>query len=483
MDCNHLTIVEAIPENKGLLPTSAHTSTASVSPCTFTTSSMTTAELVAEEALQERLRLWRTEKGPDVTTQYQDMQLQNDARLGRFVRGILLRKPTDGEQPRDFRAKQLHEIKKACQDAEREDDKLKNVLHEGVEVGAARIKDLYVSVALEHPDELDPINHVNEQLRKPIGPVAYCSPVLRTLLFAENFDKVPASKISQAIELDLPDRVDSLLEFHHIAFHADVAVMAQLYDPILATDKLKRRELLKLHQAKMEKLSVEFSDNITARLTQHWEQCQADIDDAAFSDTISSIGDYASRERSEATSSAAHSSSSDWSRNLKRPFEHASSTLPPSADSTPKGILRPANPSGGNTGTAQERPNKRATILDHKGASVAGREVDSSDGLFFLEHRIAPENLSATVQAAYDLQVDRDPNFGIRVTGSEAEGTIQVPSTPTSTRQQRIYEFWTPPAIDRDAQRVPRSFASGTGSTPVGANVQAGRVKAKAKAL
>ncbi|KAF7300551.1 hypothetical protein HMN09_00940000 [Mycena chlorophos] len=226
---------------------------------------MTTFERVAEDHLSERIRLWRIEKEPEVTKQYELMKRENDARLGQRVREVMARTPGKGANATQRGAlykEQLGEIRVLCDAAAGEEEALSNILHEGVEAEAANLKRAYLKATMEHPEETDPTTHVRDQLAQhpTRGRQAYCSPVLCSALLFENLDSLSSAlgpALRDTIERDFPARVDALLEYHHVAFHADVAVMSQLYrDP---ADRVRRRELLAAHQEKMESLMVLFA--------------------------------------------------------------------------------------------------------------------------------------------------------------------------------------------------------------------------------
>jgi len=108
---------------------------------------MTTFEraFVASQASpgEERLRLWRIEHQPEVERKYNDMMRDKNSRLGQRVREILRQRPVDHQA-----------IARLCEAAEKEETALGNLLHEGVEAEAARIKMAYEQTALRHPDSV-----------------------------------------------------------------------------------------------------------------------------------------------------------------------------------------------------------------------------------------------------------------------------------------------------------------------------------------
>ncbi|KAJ7053292.1 hypothetical protein C8F01DRAFT_1166967 [Mycena amicta] len=443
---------------------------------------MTTFQRVADEQLQEEhVRLWRIEKGPDVKKDYDDMKRDQNARLGQAVRTIMLRQhppQVTHDHRREFRGQQLHDIRKLCEAAEREEQNLGDILHEGVEAQAANVKSVYVSAGLEHPGELDPTAHVREQLAKPVGQQAYCSPVLHKALFWENIDKLPERpEMCARLEVDFTARVDALLEFHHIAFNADVAVMTQLYDDALAGDRAKRRELLRLHQEKMETLAVEFSDQMTANIAQDREYRLAEQNDAAIADAAAD--DWVPPNMPMASSAKGQSELHGPSR--KRPrAETSTNGFAPQATNVPRGIAN----TDINAAFAQGRPVKRATgnttwdpaeVVNSNRVRFAAPKSDlPPPSSFFQEHYIAPEELPAKLQAAYDEEADRNPMAGIHVYESTpaeelADKGIRVSASSLSSsaeygaRPASRYEIWTPGSQDQHhprASAIPRSFVS-----------------------
>ncbi|KAF7324009.1 hypothetical protein MKEN_00622900 [Mycena kentingensis (nom. inval.)] len=227
---------------------------------------MTTFERLPGDAttpggIDERLRLWRIQKGPEVHNTYTQMKQEQDAKRWQRVCAIMARAlPAAADEHRLARAQQLHDIKKVIRGAEKEDRALEDTLHEGVEAQAAHLKSMYAIAGLEHPGEQDPTAHVREQIAKPEGQPTYCSPVLHTALFLEN-NVDPA-----AVEADLPARTEALLDFHCVAFHADVGVMMQLLgqrqEAGTRTSRAEAQEVLKQHRDSMERLSVEYTDRV-----------------------------------------------------------------------------------------------------------------------------------------------------------------------------------------------------------------------------
>jgi len=105
-------------------------------------------------------------------------------------------------------------------------------------------------------------------------------------LFWEGLDKLPNTH-PKRIELDFPPRVEALLEFHCIAFHADIAVLKQMYDDDVFGDKDKRREILRTHQYSMEMLMAKFATD----MNRSWEDAKERLRSSSpVADSLESAG-------------------------------------------------------------------------------------------------------------------------------------------------------------------------------------------------
>ncbi|KAJ7135887.1 hypothetical protein C8R44DRAFT_769238 [Mycena epipterygia] len=213
---------------------------------------MAAFEFAAHDA-EERLRLWNMEQKPEVALLFKDMMRDRNAELGQRARDIIRQRPSD-----------LHKIAELCMAAEREEVELQQYLHEHVDVQAGRLVETRTRVVLSHPNEVGPSQEVRERIQSMSDPAAqrYCSPVLVETLFWEGTDYMPNAH-RKKMELDFPTRVDALLDFHSIAFHADINVLKQLYDEDVLHNKEKRNEILQMHRSKMEALMTTLAKDMT----------------------------------------------------------------------------------------------------------------------------------------------------------------------------------------------------------------------------
>ncbi|KAK7046576.1 hypothetical protein R3P38DRAFT_2874559 [Favolaschia claudopus] len=179
----------------------------------------------------ERSRLWRKEKQHEIELQFKEVTRDINADLGRRVRDILL------QTTYDFGA-----VARLCQEAEKQEAEIAGMLSEGIEAETARLRTGFMNAALDHPDTA----------RSILQPV-----LMQTLLF-EGMDALPNTH-RKRIELDFPDRVEGLLDFHCIAFHADVNVMKKLYDEDTYRSKAETQKVLAQHRTEMETLMVNLS--------------------------------------------------------------------------------------------------------------------------------------------------------------------------------------------------------------------------------
>ncbi|KAF7350357.1 hypothetical protein MVEN_01340400 [Mycena venus] len=200
---------------------------------------------------QERLRLWTKEKKPEIEQKFKEMKRDINAELGQRVRDILRRTPYDH-----------YAIMNACQAAQEEEAEVARLLSEGVEAETVRMKTVFMHAALNHPGESDPTEEVRERIKSdPQAENAYCSPILVETLLWEGQADLPNTH-RRRLELDFPDRVEALLEFHCIAFHADVNILKELYDDDM-NGKENRKEVLANHRAKMEALMASYAEEMS----------------------------------------------------------------------------------------------------------------------------------------------------------------------------------------------------------------------------
>ncbi|KAF8189779.1 hypothetical protein K438DRAFT_931035 [Mycena galopus ATCC 62051] len=197
------------------------------------------------------------------------MQRDINAKLGQGVRELL------GQTPYDHRA-----LMNLYQEAEEEQAELQMLLREGFEAEAAQLKTSFMHAALNHPDELwfqDPTEEVRERIKsdpQTKSSESYCSPVLVETLLWEGMEGLPNTH-RRKLELDFPDRVEALLDFHCIAFHADVNVLKELYDDDVLSRKADKVEVLARHQAKMNRLMVSFAKDMNERWAEQTERMRA----------------------------------------------------------------------------------------------------------------------------------------------------------------------------------------------------------------
>ncbi|KAJ7096642.1 hypothetical protein B0H15DRAFT_825873 [Mycena belliarum] len=198
---------------------------------------------------KERLRLWNIEKKPEIEGRLKEMKRDSNALLGEKIKQALLHRPDD-----------LYTVLKLCREAEEADADLESLVNESEEAEAERLLEVYRHAALTHPGEPDPSAIIRDRLKgSPDAGSSYCSPVLMDTLLREGSNRMPNTH-RKRLELDFPTRVEALLDFHCIAFHADINVMKELYDEDV--DKDKRQDILDKHRSKMEELMVRFSKEI-----------------------------------------------------------------------------------------------------------------------------------------------------------------------------------------------------------------------------
>ncbi|KAJ7152654.1 hypothetical protein C8R43DRAFT_1003195 [Mycena crocata] len=195
---------------------------------------------------EERMRLWHMEKKPDIALKLNDIKRDKNAELGRQVREICR------QRPNDYQA-----VVNLCREAEEAEATLEKLLQEGIDAEAERVKTAFVNIVLNHPGESDPTEELRHRIRgspdSAASSLSYCSPVLMETLFWEGMDQLPNAH-RKRMELDFPHRVEALLDFHCIAFHADIEVLKELYNEDIVENKDKRKEVLKRHGEKMEHL-------------------------------------------------------------------------------------------------------------------------------------------------------------------------------------------------------------------------------------
>ncbi|KAJ7487841.1 hypothetical protein FB451DRAFT_1225653 [Mycena latifolia] len=219
---------------------------------------------------EERLRLWNIEKKPEIERRFKEMQREINAGLGQKIRNIVSRTPYDHNA-----------VITLCKEAEEAEADIKRALNEGVEAEAKRLLEEYTLAALSHPGEpvsvlesvatfadspflrriQDPSHIIRARLKSSPESQAtspYCSPVLMETLLHEGTEHMPNTH-RKRLELDFPARVEALLDFHCIAFHADIDVLKELYNEDILDNKEKRKDILDKHRSKMEELMATFA--------------------------------------------------------------------------------------------------------------------------------------------------------------------------------------------------------------------------------
>ncbi|KAJ7028004.1 hypothetical protein C8F04DRAFT_1120728 [Mycena alexandri] len=229
---------------------------------------------------EERLRLWRMEQEPQITLKFKEMQRDINARFGRKIRESLSQAPHDHQT-----------VLQLWQEAEEEETQAGTLLHEGVEAQAAIVKADYLHAALSHPGEADPEAEIRQRIMDSSAPGnTYCSPVLMNTLFWAGMNELPNTH-RKRLELDFPERVDALLDFHCIAFHADIDVMKELYDDGVPSEK--RKEVLAAHQVKMQLQMVDLAEKMHISWVEEKDrQRQRSAQSPAASSTWVGTGDW-----------------------------------------------------------------------------------------------------------------------------------------------------------------------------------------------
>ncbi|KAJ6608299.1 hypothetical protein B0H10DRAFT_2068353 [Mycena sp. CBHHK59/15] len=213
--------------------------------------------------LERRLRPWYMEKKLELGIQFDNMKREINARLGQELREALRQNPNDHQA-----------VVKLCRAADTEEVKLGRALREGLQEEANRRQEELLSFALIHPNQSASLA-LEEILarisRDPQAASPYCSPVLLETLFHEGSDHLPNAH-RKWMELDFPQRIESLLDFHCIAFHTDVDVLKKIYNDEIISDKEKRKEVLRKHKAEMEKKMRGFSKEMKQSWTEEKER-------------------------------------------------------------------------------------------------------------------------------------------------------------------------------------------------------------------
>ncbi|KAJ7274917.1 hypothetical protein C8J57DRAFT_1313080 [Mycena rebaudengoi] len=211
----------------------------------------------AGESLSVDVRMdqWYKEKQPEVNRQFEEIERDLLAKLGQKVIDSLHQRPND-----------LQAIVRLVGGTNNSISDYKKLLEEGLRLEALDFETELLTVRLRHPDEPDPGQIVLERLQAVPNPpefhTEYCSPLLMETLLWEGSKCLPDAHRTK-IEYDFPARVEALLDFHAIAFHADVNVMKELYDDDGIRDKETKKEILGNHKAKMEGLMKAFAKEIS----------------------------------------------------------------------------------------------------------------------------------------------------------------------------------------------------------------------------
>lgn len=99
---------------------------------------------------EERLRLWRKEKEPEIQLKFKDIQRDINAELGQGVRELLRRRPYDYN----------HAIMSLYQAAEEKEKELESFLKEGLKAEEARLKEAFIFATFNHPHEPVSLHYV-----------------------------------------------------------------------------------------------------------------------------------------------------------------------------------------------------------------------------------------------------------------------------------------------------------------------------------
>jgi len=291
----------------------------------------------------------------------------------------------------------------------------------------------------------------------------YCSPVLVETLFWEGLDHLPNAH-RKTMELDFPDRVDALLDFHCIAFHADINVLKELYDEDVLGNRGKKKEILDRHRTKMEAVMATFAADMKSRWEEETERL---------------------RSRSARSSGADCQTPSDWMIGVSPPTGSRGG-----AGGVP--VTKRAHMADPPTilGSAERQPKKANTlplrgILKNRSASSS---MAANDGSASSSRYSEPEFESPIVETG----ADEDDFLGSFVLGELISGTeedldigepylgpeIVLASqsypryTQTAEFQQPVYETWRPsddelsaatPRAVSNVARLTQRFEEGTG--------------------
>ncbi|KAJ7637258.1 hypothetical protein DFH06DRAFT_653011 [Mycena polygramma] len=374
----------------------------------------------ASQSAAERRRLWDMEKKPELDRKFEDLKRDNNADLGQRVRNILR------ETPHDHLA-----VLRLCAEAEDTENRLASMLYEGVEAEGQRLTSDFVQIVLNHPGERDPNDQIREGIAREPTEAPYCSPVLMESLFWEGTEELPNTH-RKRVELDFPARVEALLDFHCVAFHADVDVMKKLYDEDLLSDKTKTQEVLSYHRTQMETLM----DTFAGEMKKCWTEENQRIRSRASQSPLSqSPAGHFPPSNSEAGGGRRRSVHMADSPTVLEP----AGQRPRPAHSIPlRGILK--KPVRGVPNQSPVSPFQETVAVD---SLTFEDEIDEA-GPFFLDEMIVEEAV-------------RDLEPKTRHLGPEITATGNSRSRPAGTRS---YEIFRPHATDNDMDEMTPRAAS-----------------------
>ncbi|KAJ7604240.1 hypothetical protein FB45DRAFT_62312 [Roridomyces roridus] len=234
-------------------------------------------------AVDERMRLWRKEHQLKLASDLADMRLKHDAELGCKIRELV------NHSPRDWQTGVLVLVNAAQQETLTDEMKLNDAF--GLKEEAFRLTLLKAAAGQTVAvGEMDPATEVRERIKSDDSSgESYCSPLLVKSLFWEGLDDIP-NEHRKVIELQFPERVETLLDFHRVAFHADVAVFKELLDEDLRHDHAKRQQVLSAHKARMEALMKMYAEDFKNRWKKEKERWRTHSRSTSAESAQSGIG-------------------------------------------------------------------------------------------------------------------------------------------------------------------------------------------------
>jgi len=271
-------------------------------------------------------------------------------------------------------------------------------------------------------------------------------------LFWEGLDKLPNTH-PKRMELDFPPRVEALLEFHCIAFHADIGVLKQMYDDDVFGDKDKRREILHTHQHNMEMLMATFAKD----MNRSWEDTMKRLRSSPVADSSES---GATGWILEKAPPQPPKESVEVARKRARLADTILGPAEPKGNTGPlRGILK--NASAGPSGVQPTVTSSFSRYTDERESKSP--TLDDSDffpGSFFRDQLLDPDDLPARAGST------RPQPQSAAAAAAAAAGYVPSRYASTSQQPQPTYEIFVPRARDDDdddevaLRSTPRIFKS-----------------------